>query len=235
MGEQQWLPLESNPEVLTHYSASLGLLAHTYTFQDVLAFDAWAVDMIAAPVRAAVFLFPLPTEPELFNRVAQSAAPAPGEEADHQLFFTTQTVGNACGTVALLHALGNNPDMCEVDSFVRRFAEQTKSMTAGERGVFLEKNTEIASLHAAAETAGQSRPADEQDPECDLHFVVFVEKNRKVFCLDGRKDAPNLCGEVEEDGNFLLTVAEFVKQNFAQEHPDELRFSLLALAPAPTE
>jgi len=39
-----------------------------------------------------------------------AAAAAAGEDADH-VFFCQQTITNACGTIALLHVLLNNPDI----------------------------------------------------------------------------------------------------------------------------
>lgn len=37
-----------------------------------------------------------------------------GQRISNQLYFTRQTVQNACGTVALIHALTNNRDLLEI-------------------------------------------------------------------------------------------------------------------------
>ena len=33
-----------------------------------------------------------------------------GQTVSSSVYFTKQTIGNACGTIGLLHALGNNTD-----------------------------------------------------------------------------------------------------------------------------
>jgi ubiquitin carboxyl-terminal hydrolase L3 len=235
---QKWLPLESNPEILTEYATSLGL-EPGYAFQDVLAFEDWAIEMVPGPVKAAVFLYPVKLE-------MQDAAVSSEEQSDSRChlsatevqvngtFFTKQTVGNACGTIALLHALGNNLDICNEASYMQRFVHKTQMMNPEERGKFLEEDTEISTLHRSVETAGQSKPADEEDPESDLHFVAFVEKDAKIFQLDGRKDAAVFCGQLQ-DGNFLRTLAEYLNETFVKKNRDEILFSLLALAPLPDD
>ena len=45
-----WFPLESNPEVLTTYSCSLGLKP-SYQFADLIALEPWAFDMLPGKVR----------------------------------------------------------------------------------------------------------------------------------------------------------------------------------------
>lgn len=74
------------------------------------------------------------------------------------VYFTKQTIGNACGTVGLLHALGNNSQClsfgkfypgytihcCFVttleDGFLKTFFEKTKNMSPEERAQYLEED-----------------------------------------------------------------------------------------------
>ena len=51
-----------------------------------------------------------------------------------------QTIGNACGTIALLHAIGNNRHHIKIkeDSFLDKFFKVTESMSPAERGTYLE-------------------------------------------------------------------------------------------------
>ena len=66
------------------------------------------------PVLAVVLLFPITPETEAARKEEQAeheragaAAPPPPPD----LFYMRQTIGNACGTIALLHCLGNSRDV----------------------------------------------------------------------------------------------------------------------------
>ena len=39
-----------------------------------------------------------------------------GQKISKNLFFTKQTVQNACGAIAIIHALANNADVLTIDS-----------------------------------------------------------------------------------------------------------------------
>ena len=141
-----------------------------------------------------------------------------------------QTIGNACGTIALLHSLGNNKAVLTSDGFLQQFMEDTKEYTHAERGEYLEHGAGASCLekiHAEAAHAGVTR-APSVDEEINLHFVAFVEHNGGLWELDGRKAGPVYHGKA--DGNSLLQrVAEVVKKEYI-ETSDSLDFNMMALA-----
>ena len=52
-----------------------------------------------------------------------------------------QTIGNACGTIGLLHCVTNAEHALRLEdgSFMHRFLEDTKGLTPEERGKYLEE------------------------------------------------------------------------------------------------
>ena len=65
-----------------------------------------------------------------------------------------QTIGNACGTVALLHALCNNEDKIEgsrsgfvEDSFLDNFVNRFRNSTPQERADFLYEDVLVEENH----------------------------------------------------------------------------------------
>ena len=65
------------------------------------------------------------------------------------LFYTNQTVSNACGTVALLHAVGNNVKETGIaqGGVLSKFYEATASMSPKEKAKFMETFEDLASAH----------------------------------------------------------------------------------------
>jgi ubiquitin carboxyl-terminal hydrolase L3 len=216
---KHWLPLESNPDVLTAYAERLGMNEGQYRFEDVLAFEDWAIEMIPQPIVGAVFLFPL--LPGDAGDPLESSATC---DSSSDLFFTRQTIGNACGTIAILHLLANS-GLFNRDSFVWKFKSQTEKMSPTERAAVLERSDDLEERHVEAQNLGQTEAVDE---DVDTHFIGFVEKSGRLWELDGRKGSPVDHGEVGM--SFLARVVQVIRENFVQHRPDELRFSLLALS-----
>jgi len=72
--------------------------------------------------------------------------------------------------------------------------------------------------------------APPRDARVDLHFVAFVHHNGVLYELDGRRDGPVRHGPTTED-TLLEDSAEVVKK-FMQRDPDNLSFTVVALAKA---
>lgn len=144
--------------------------------------------------------------------------------------YMKQTIGNACGTIALLHSLGNAMDVLSCGGFLHQFLENTKDYNHKERGEYLEHGEGASSLekiHAEAAHAGETR-APSVDEEINLHFVAFVEHNEGLWELDGRKAGPVYHGETDRD-SLLQRVAQVVKKEYI-ETSDSLDFNMMALA-----
>ena len=220
-----WLPLEANPEVLTSFARSLRL-PDNYSFHDVLSVEDWALDMIPSPIQAILLLFPI-TEHSLSDIRTESVPET------SQIYFMKQTVENACGTIAILHALLNHATTgaykFEETSYVSRMLKETKSRSSIERGEWLERDDEIERAHTQTEVLGQSNVPE--DTDIDTHFIAFIRVDSSVYELDGRFESPLFRGNSTDDSHFGCKVLEVIKTDFMTRNPDGIRFSILALAP----
>ena len=166
-----WFPLESNPAVMNDYVKSLGVNTDKFCFQDVLSTEEWDLEMIPQPVVAVIMLFPIKESTECHRALESERILSNGQYVDPAVYFMKQTVGNACGTVGILHAVANALPFVEIspDSFLSKFYSQTSSLTPDEIAAYLEQDNEIEEHHVIAASEGQS--AQEGDP--DTHFICF--------------------------------------------------------------
>ena len=74
-------------------------------------------------------LFPITEATEEAKQKEEDTLLAAGQDVAPSVWFTKQTVSNACGTVAMLHAYANNPDLTPSEgSFLQRFLESKSPM-----------------------------------------------------------------------------------------------------------
>ena len=146
---------------------------------------------------------------------------------------TKQTVGNACGTVGILHSVANASTLTGGDvelpeeGWFAKFLTKTLESDADARAVALEDDQEIEESHG--ETAQQGQSAVVQDVM--THFVAFVTRGGHLYELDGRKASPINHGTSSPE-TLLADAAVAIKTHFMDADPGELRFTITALAPA---
>lgn len=229
---KKWIPLESNPDVLNTYASNIGLDLAGHAFCDVYGLDEEMLSMVPEPVLALIMCFPLTPGTE-------AAAQKEDESADLSLtpstgpsgvYFMKQTIGNACGTIALLHVAGNCPPLkAAPGSFLEEFLSSTKAMDPEARGKYLETPPEgsknIQDAHQAAASEGDTA-APNGDEDVDLHFVAFVHHNGRLLQLDGRRPRPVDHGPTSSLS--LLKDTAVVVQQFV-ETTKSIAFNLMAL------
>eukprot|EP00775_Hariotina_reticulata_P001552 gene1552-1891_t len=137
---KRWLPLESNPEVMTEFASRIGLDTSQVAFHDIFGLDPELLAMVPQPVLAVLLLFPITQASEEADKQADAARGDAASSYPQQLYYMKQTIGNACGTIAMLHSFGNNLDKLSIapGSFLERFFAATQPMTPADRGVYLE-------------------------------------------------------------------------------------------------
>ncbi|TFK65943.1 peptidase C12, ubiquitin carboxyl-terminal hydrolase 1 [Pluteus cervinus] len=255
--DNRWIPLESNPEVFNKWSKQAGLNVSQERFGDIYGLDDDLLAMVPQPVIAVILLFPV-SEPlakarkEEDEQIAKDGQP----KIDPTILWIKQTIGNACGTMGLIHTLANSGATLTPASPIAKFIAECQDKTPQERAKLLETTPLFASIHA--ETASGGQTAVPTNLDTDLHFTCFVtapeaefrERAKKVTSgevvetppvegeaaqgtgmrlveLDGDRNGPIDRGEITD---FLKDVAKVVKEKYLP-HSSSMQFSMLALAP----
>lgn len=243
--EKRWFPLESNPSLLNQYISKLGFDTHMHGFTDVFSTEQWALDMVPHPVLAVMVLFPM-TEKVKNKRqqlhtnslTEKSDAASSLVENENGVWYIKQRIRNACGTIAVLHALANVPKSIQetcirpsswLDSFIQNCPA---SSSPTEKAIYLEHDTTIETYHEDATNDGQTSRGTVDD-DIDLHFISFVHVNGKLYELDGRVEQGPVCHGCTTQQDLLKDACGVVQQ-LMEADPSDMRFTILAFAPANT-
>ncbi|KAI0788814.1 cysteine proteinase [Abortiporus biennis] len=240
----RWIPLESNPEVLNTWAEKAGLVTSQDQFSDIYGFDDELLAMVPQPAKAVILLFPITDSLDENAKQEDETIATEGQHpVDKTVFWMKQTIGNACGTMALLHALANSPVTIAPESPFAKFIDECKDKTPLERAQLLETTSHFATIHEEVAASGQTM-APSAESKTNLHFTCFVqapspparedgtpvrEGGMRVVELDGRRRGPVDRGQCTD---FLKDVAKFVKERYV-DNTTSVEFSMLALAPPP--
>eukprot|EP00753_Platysulcus_tardus_P010840 PLAT3102.1.p2 GENE.PLAT3102.1~~PLAT3102.1.p2 ORF type:complete len:266 (+),score=146.76 PLAT3102.1:42-839(+) len=225
---KRWFPLESNPDVINRYIKKLGFPTDVYAYAELFSTEDWALGMVPKPVKAVMLLFPIKEASEAYKAEEAARIKEEGQVVSDDLYFIKQTVGNACGTIGLIHSVMNLAGEVELEEgkFFSSFHAATVDKTPDERADLLEENEEIEVAHEEGAAEGQS----EAVMDVATHFIAFVHRDGCLYEMDGRKDFPINHGETTEET--LLEDACRVIRGFMDRDPGEVRFTLMALAAA---
>uniref|UniRef100_A0A1J3JNY1 Ubiquitin carboxyl-terminal hydrolase n=1 Tax=Noccaea caerulescens TaxID=107243 RepID=A0A1J3JNY1_NOCCA len=221
---KRWLPLEANPEVMNQFLSGLGLAPDEAECSDVFGLDDELLEMVPKPVLAVLFLYPITKKSEE-ERIEQDKVMNEKVHSD-KVYFMKQTVGNACGTIGLLHAIGNITSEIKLSegSFLDKFFKSTANMTPMERARFLENDSQIEDAHSVAVTAGDTPATD----DADTHFICLACVDGELYELDGRKTGPISHGP--SSPATLLKDATKVIKKMIEKNPGSLNFNVIAIS-----
>ncbi|PWN51474.1 cysteine proteinase [Violaceomyces palustris] len=226
----KWIPLESNPDLFNLWSEKMGLNLFDYRFHDIYGMDEELLSLVPRPVEAVLFLFRLTEENERLSREEEV------EEEGGRLIWFKQLIGNACGTIALLHSILNSKASSSIlpGSPLEKLLEESKLLKDGQaRGELLCGSEALEKVHQEIARLGEK----EEEEDVDLHFVCFVrggEEGDLIYLLDGRRKGPLLVVRSKEGGDptkkgFLEETIDFVRKRYMEINPDEINFNLIAL------
>ncbi|KAE8354618.1 hypothetical protein BDV28DRAFT_146899 [Aspergillus coremiiformis] len=234
-----FVPLENNPDVMSHLVHQLGL-PPTLGFTDVYSID--EPDLLAfvpRPSHALLLVFPVSKTYES-SRISEDSklTDYTGSGSSEPVMWFKQTIRNACGLIGLLHAVSNGEARKQVipgsdlDSLLR----DAEPLGPVARADLLYESKALESAHADAAKLGDTTAPQAED-SVDLHFVAFVKGvDGRLWELDGRRKGPLERGRMDEGEDALseralaLGVRRFLRTEAQGGNPD-LRFSLVSLGP----
>jgi ubiquitin carboxyl-terminal hydrolase L3 len=186
--------------------------------------------MIPQPVAAVLMLYPL-TEKQ--NSAVGDDVVAT-EDMQDKVWFMKQRIGNACGTIGLLHALLNAPEAIRIfgqDSWLSTFADDTPiPLSPIAKADLLEEDSKIARMHDdATSSEANATSRGNLDDKLVTHFISLVCVDGKLYELDGRKEGPIFHGSTSQ-ATLLKDACQVIKKFMARD-PEEMRFTISALAP----
>ena len=134
--DNNWMPLESNPEVINTFIAKMGLNTNNFCFQELLGLEDWALEMIPQPVLGLMFLYQTtPVQTAYKNTEADHLDPA---TVPKEMFYMKQYAQNACGTIALFHiiinSMGQHQNLVAPDCEILKFYQKSLNEGPEERG-----------------------------------------------------------------------------------------------------
>ncbi|XP_047068297.1 ubiquitin carboxyl-terminal hydrolase 3-like isoform X1 [Lolium rigidum] len=223
---ERWPPLESSPDVFNQFMWSLGVPQGEAEVHDVYGLDYDALATVPQPVLAVIFCFPDP--PESSSHPSEEVlATQHKQETSDDVYFIQQieSLGNACGTIALLHAVGNACSESLLDnSCLDLFFQSTASMDPYERARVLEKDDDIARAHSLAASAGDTELPD----DVEEHYICFVALNGTLYELDGMKGGQKKHGSTSPES--LLQDAVHIIKDIMHKIPSSMNFNVMVLS-----
>lgn len=232
-----FVPLENNPEVMNQLIHKLGL-SSSLSFHDVFGIDDPSLlAFIPRPASALLLVFPTSKTYEQYRDAAdKDRANYSGSGEKEPVIWWRQTIGNACGLMAVLHAASNGAarDYVDPDSTLGRLIKDSIPLAPVERATLLYNSPDLESAHQSSAQGGDTTAPNATD-DIDLHYVAFVPSNGHLWELDGARKGPIDLGVLDEGDDALSEKAldlgprQFMKR---EAEGGEMRFSLVALAPS---
>jgi ubiquitin carboxyl-terminal hydrolase L3 len=159
MAKKLFTVLENNPEVMSHLARSLGM-DETLSFYDIYSLtDPDLLAFIPRPVYALLVIIPLtPTWHEMRQSEDKNKSEYAGKGGDESVVWFKQTIGNACGSIGLVHSLLNSDASQNIkpDSVLDKIRKDALPKTIWERAKVLEESDEFEKAHADAAKLGDT-------------------------------------------------------------------------------
>ncbi|KAF2726958.1 cysteine proteinase [Polyplosphaeria fusca] len=240
--KKMFVPLENNPQVITHLAHSLGL-EPSFSFHDIYSLtDPELLAFIPRPCLGLLVIIPMTPTWDEARTIEDKDKPEPYTDNGDPVLWFNQTIGNACGSIGLVHCLTNGEATKHIIAGsaldqIRKEALPKKAML--ERAKVLEDSDAFEQAHKEAATMGDTAPPGNSEYAQGQHFVAFVKGvDGHLWELEGGRKGPLDRGALKEDEDCLSAAAVELGlgrlMRIESEKGGDLRFSAIALGPTLT-
>ena len=222
---------------MTRLATKLGL-SPELQFYDIYSFDgSELLAHVPRPVLALLVIIPL-TPAWDRDRKAEDARKSDyaGFGPEEPVIWFKQIIGNACGSIGLLHSAINGPaaDFVQPDSDLAAIRSDAIPLQMTERADMLYNSVPFELAHKSVEEAGDTLAMSAAE-HAGQHFVAFVKAEGKLWELEGSRKGPLERGSLADDEDVLsLRALEMGLKRIMRLESDaggeNLRFSCIALA-----
>lgn len=234
-GRKTVIPLENNPSVFTHLIHALGV-SPQLGFYDIYSLDPELLSFIPRPVHSLIFIAPSDVYYKIHGDspdfdVEKLTYAGSGE--DEPVTWFAQTIGNACGLIALLHCISNGSarQFVQPDSLLDKLLQEAMPLKPPQRADVLYNSSALEHAHMDAARRGDSyAPGSEEG--VGFHFLAFVKgKDGHLYEMNGNWDGPLDHGLLPEDGDLVgekaleMGVGKYIKMA-----DGSIEYSMVALA-----
>ncbi|KAI1337645.1 ubiquitin C-terminal hydrolase L3 [Xylariaceae sp. FL0016] len=231
--KKYWIPLESNPELFTELIHNLGV-SKEIAFHDVLSLnEPELLALVPRPALALVLV--VPCNGNYTERIVEEERDVPAHDRwgdKEEVMFYTQTIGNACGWFAILHALSNGDARSYIGTgtHMAKIVEFCENLTQKERIAALEQDADLATKYKAVSVRGDSAPP-EPEIEADYAYMCFVKSNKNghLYQLEGCRKGPIDLGPLGPGEDVLSDAPLRIIKDFGKLESGDIGFNLMAL------
>lgn len=241
MAKKFFTVLENNPSVMTHLASSLGLDMSSLSFHDIYSLtNPDLLALIPRPVHALLVIIPFTPSWHAIREAEDANKPEyTGKGPNEPVLWFKQTIGNACGSIGLLHCILNSEagDHVKAGSTLDVIRKEAVEKGMWDRARVLEENGEYEKAHREAAQLGDSPTPTTMGEEdrSGQHFVAFVKgRDGHLWELEGGRKGPLDRGVLGEDEDALsekalgLGLGKLIEVE--KESGGDLRFSAIALS-----
>ncbi|KAJ5609885.1 Ubiquitin carboxyl-terminal hydrolase [Penicillium herquei] len=217
-GVKTFIPLENNPETLSRLCKNIGI-SRRLIFHDILSTSPDLLASIPRPVHAIILLVHAP----IYHAARSSIEPTIPECKDSgiskPIIWMKQTIGHACGLMALLHCVFNLKDgrYLVPESALAKIRDKSIELEPTESAKLLYDSEFLEAAHMDAAAQGSSAAPSPHDDN-HHHFVGFVQTPGGVWELNGGMNGPLRRGSLPMEFDLLseeglaLTVNDFLDE-----------------------
>ncbi|KAK3679169.1 hypothetical protein LTR78_000730 [Recurvomyces mirabilis] len=240
-GKKQFVPLENSPVVFTELVHKLGV-SSKLEFYDIYSID--EPDLLALvprPVHAIIFIAPA----DVYRRLrAQDTAAGLGTKKltydgagdQEPAIWFKQTIGHACGLIALLHSVcnGSAKQFIAQDSILDEILKEATPLKPLPRADVLYNSDALEEAHMSVAFKGDSKAPLAAEPN-GYHFISFVKgKDGHLYELEGGWNGPIDRAVLNEADDVLSEKAlDAGIRKYVKAAEGNMEFSMIALATNP--